>query len=176
MFDIEPMEQLFDIKLFHIHPGYNSSTQENDIALIKIEGKIAFNNNIGPICLPKRDTITAHYTQCLVAGWGSPTFLGQPTNRLFIGRIPIIPASICNSTSAYNGHITDSMLCAGSRLGGVDTCHGDGGGPLACKMSDGQFMLAGVTSWGNGCGYPGRYGVYTDVRAYAEWIYGLVSN
>ena len=170
------MEQLFDIKLFHIHPGYNSSTQENDIGLIKIEGQIAFNENVSPICLPEGDAVILRDTACFVAGWGAPSFLGQPANRLFAGKVPIVPATICNNTIAYKGRIKRGMLCAGNRYGGIDTCHGDGGGPLACKVSGGKFILSGVASWGSGCGFPGRYGVNTDVRHYIEWIHNIIVN
>jgi len=176
VFEIEPLEQLFDIKLFHIHPGYNSSTQENDIGLIKIEGQIAFNENVSPICLPEGDAVILRDTACFVAGWGAPSFLGQPANRLFAGKVPIVPATICNNTIAYKGRIKRGMLCAGNRYGGIDTCHGDGGGPLACKVSGGKFILSGVASWGSGCGFPGRYGVNTDVGHYIEWIHSIIVN
>ena len=176
MFEIEPTEQFFDIKLFHIHPEYNSLTQENDIALVKIEGQIAFNDNINPICLPEDNAVISRGVKCFVAGWGAPSFLGKPANRLFIGKIPIVSSTKCNETNAYKGRIKSGMLCAGSPIGGIDTCHGDGGGPLACKVSDGRFILAGVTSWGNGCGHPERYGVYSDLKNYVDWIYSIVTT
>jgi hypothetical protein len=50
------------------------------------------------------------------------------------------------------------MVCAGD--GGSDTCQGDSGGPM--MVSDGSFLvLAGITSWGNGCADPDFPGVYT---------------
>ena len=53
------------------------------------------------------------------------------------------------------------MICAGVYEGGKDSCTLDSGGPLAV-----EGKLAGIISWGKGCGNAGYPGVYTNV-AYA---------
>ena len=35
-----------------IHEHYNSTTSENDIALVKTSTKIVFNSNVAPVCSP----------------------------------------------------------------------------------------------------------------------------
>ena len=63
--------------------------------------------------------------------------------------------------------IGDYHICVGKYgVGGV--CNGDSGGPLACEV-EGQWVLAGVTSWALGCdvNYPS---VYTSVSYYRSWI------
>ena len=66
--------------------------------------------------------------------------------------------------------IVDS-ICAGDARGGRDACQGDSGSPLACKLSGGNtFVLAGIVSWGVGCGMPGIPGIYTCVSHHVEFI------
>ena len=40
-----------------------------------------------------------------------------------------------------------------------------------CKGKAGEYQLAGVVSWGIGCGERGIPGVYVDVPHYVDWIY-----
>uniref|UniRef100_G1QP55 Transmembrane serine protease 9 n=1 Tax=Nomascus leucogenys TaxID=61853 RepID=G1QP55_NOMLE len=70
----------------------------------------------------------------------------------------------------YPVQISSRMLCAGFPQGGVDSCSGDAGGPLACREPSGRWVLTGVTSWGYGCGRPHFPGVYTRVAAVRGWI------
>ena len=68
----------------------------------------------------------------------------------------------------YPFSIADSMICAGER--GKDSCQGDSGGPMVCYNGDGSGYLAGIVSWGIGCGGLLHPGVYTEVSYYVDWI------
>ena len=63
--------------------------------------------------------------------------------------------------------IGDYHICVGKH-GKSGICHGDSGGPLACKVG-GQWVLAGATSWAKVCdiNYPS---VYASVPYYRAWI------
>ncbi len=52
----------------------------------------------------------------------------------------------------------------------IDTCQGDSGGPLMMFTSSKQWVLVGLTSFGDGCAQPAYSGVYTRVAAYESWI------
>ena len=82
-------------------------------------------------------------------------------------QIPLVSKQRC--LNSYPGKIDDSMLCAGLDAGGVDTCQGDSGGPLVCEFN-GTWFLEGVTSWGLGCAYASKYGVYAKVRELKAWV------
>ena len=52
----------------------------------------------------------------------------------------------------------------------LDTCQGDSGGPLMMFTSSRQWVLVGLTSFGEGCAKPQFSGVYTRVAPYESWI------
>ena len=89
------------------------------------------------------------------------------------GEVPLRSDADCKKSHSSKYH--ESMLCAGLDEGGVDTCSGDSGGPMVCQHS-GRFFLEGVTSWGSGCGTPGKLGVYAKVQYLKDWIQQTMKN
>jgi secreted trypsin-like serine protease len=50
---------------------------------------------------------------------------------------------------------------------------GDSGGPLFVKDTIGgksKYVIAGLTSYGDGCGLRDRPGIYARVSAFLDWI------
>ncbi|MFN9068718.1 MAG: trypsin-like serine protease, partial [Bdellovibrionales bacterium] len=86
--------------------------------------------------------------------------------------LPLVTQDECNR--AYSNKITSDMICAGKAQGGIDTCQGDSGGPLFIRGSQGAPLLVGVTSWGEGCARPNKYGVYARVSAGFDWIQSTI--
>ena len=117
--------------------------------------------------------------RCRVRGGGRGHFVdgltGRPVNpadvrtsRLMEVELPLVGESTCQE--AYPGAAVDHRtLCAGLRRGGKDSCQGDSGGPLVVRDGD-EWVQAGIVSWGAGCAKPGKYGVYTSVGAFADWL------
>src|SRR5690606_10833977 len=57
------------------HPNYNSTTLENDVALIPLDVNFNFNTNVGPILLTDSETYASVGTMARVTGWGN--IIGQ---------------------------------------------------------------------------------------------------
>ena len=77
------------------------------------------------------------------------------SNELRQVEVPILSNSECERFFHDSGQvqiIPRIFLCAGLMTGGRDTCEGDSGGPLVVRETGGTWVLAGLTSWGIGCG------------------------
>jgi len=184
----EGTEQDFRVEKVILHPDYDpyrsgtGSSKDNDIALIKIRnhsGQCAqLNPYVQPACLPSSKTQFKEGHMCHIIGWGYQHNNGHGSTSAVLkdAEVPLIGRQKClrdtNFDSYYYGDswLTKNMFCAGVPEGGIDTCQGDSGGPLLCQDNSDQFVVWGITSWGNGCAHPGFPGLYTVVANYLDWI------
>ena len=108
-----------------------------------------------------------------IIGWGKLSEYGKFATTLQEAQVPIVSNETCNDaynkSFFYDNPITSTMLCAGYAQGGTDSCSGDSGGPLMINL-DGEWNLAGLVSWGEGCAEPGYYGVYSRISALSRFI------
>ncbi|CAL4105092.1 unnamed protein product, partial [Meganyctiphanes norvegica] len=155
------------IKRSIIHPDYDTTTQENDIALLELESYTS-NTAIHPICLPTKNAASTFAGSTgTVTGWGTTSWQGQDSSHLQEVELPIITNTKCsNDLEQYT--ITDKMIC--TYAVGKDACQGDSGGPLVWKSPSGHYNLVGVVSFGYRCAETGYPGVYTRVTKYLPWI------
>ena len=152
------------------HEGYNAQTHENDLALVKLKS-MPKGKEIN-LAQNEKDLSIGQILE--VTGWGI-TEKGTTSDKLCKTMVPYVDSPTCNAKESYNGGIGPGMLCAGYAKGGKDACGGDSGGPLVW-YSDGKATLVGVVSFGQGCALQHKYGVYTRVSAYRDWIDHVVSN
>ncbi len=90
--------------------------------------------------------------------------------------VPLVSAATCNQPQSYDGAIKDGMFCAGRPEGGTDACQGDSGGPIVFDPLSRKPTQVGVVSWGRGCAQPQKFGVYTSIAFYSQWIRTCTSN
>lgn len=118
------------------------------------------------------DSIDAPGTMATILGWGNTTEGGSGSRTMKQAEVPIVSDASCGDSYSDPSWGWDAsiMICAGYPEGGTDTCQGDSGGPLVVKRLDGSWILAGDTSFGEGCARPGYPGVYGELRAAAAFI------
>ena len=97
-----------------------------------------------------------------------------------IFQVPIVPQEECKSVYK-DYYISNNMFCAGLKDGGSDSCTGDSGGPLMCETvneitGERRWTLYGITSFGEGCGQKGKYGIYTKVPNFKNWIKNTIAE
>lgn len=128
-----------------VHPEYNEYTLQNDIMLLKLKKEVS--NAFTPVTLDDdgEETTYGVGADVTLMGWGTTSEGGKTSDDLLEATVDIVSNSDCNL--AYNGAVTDDMMCAARE--GKDSCQGDSGGPLIIKGSDATSdILVGIVSWG----------------------------
>jgi secreted trypsin-like serine protease len=166
-------------KLF-VHYLYNRDPErpDNDIALFMLKTPLKFGPQVRsvPLLTSAEEASSLRGGVSLdVTGWGATAEGGNVVRDLQFVTVPFVDRTRCNRPLAYDGSITDNMICAGVEAGGKDSCQGDSGGPLTTK-DQGRERLAGVVSWGEGCARPDKVGVYARVAVFNGWVAGCVSS
>ena len=91
------------------------------------------------------------------------------SNVLRYAEMPTVSYETCASVNdklPYSNINPLSNICAGD-LSGKSGCNRDGGGPLACKNADDEWILQGIVSWGDvRCNGAKFYSVCTRVSSF----------
>ncbi|NWI13449.1 FA10 factor, partial [Crypturellus soui] len=153
-----------------IHDAFDFETYDSDIALIKLKEPIKFSEYVIPACLPEEDFATEvlmKQPSGIVSGFGRIFPSGRLAKRMKVLQIPYVDMDTCKP--AIRSLVTENMFCAGYSKDGRDACSGDGGGPHVTQYN-GTYFATGIVSWGEGCGTPGKYGIYTNLSKFLPWI------
>ena len=59
---------MHELRLILPHQGYDPTTTDNDIALLKLKVPIEYNIAVQPVCLPRHEEIPR--LNCIITGWG----------------------------------------------------------------------------------------------------------
>ena len=152
-----------------VHSSWDPRVHDFDIALLELQKDLA-GLPIAGVTAANESAHLGTASQVTVSGWGALAF-GNPagTSQLQSVAVPFVSRDVCNRPASYGGKITENMICAGRAQGGQDSCQGDSGGP-ATTLAGNDRRLAGIVSWGEGCGFPQKYGVYTRVARFSDWV------
>ncbi|XP_042637120.1 serine protease 56 [Orycteropus afer afer] len=153
------------------HPKFDPRTFLNDLALVQLWTPASPTGPARPVCLPQAPREPPAGTACAIAGWGALFEDGPEAGAVWEALVPLLSTNTCRRALGP-GLRPSTMLCAGYLAGGIDSCQGDSGGPLTCSEPGPRprEVLYGVTSWGDGCGEPGKPGVYTRVAVFRDWL------
>jgi|GEM_PF-1930792 len=153
-----------------VHPNFDERSLNFDLALIELSEPSQ--QPTMALISPEMDSLMASGTVATAIGWGltDPSNLsGEDTLRQV--DLPLVTNEICNTPTAYNGRVTENMFCAGYQEGGRDACARDSGGPLVVLNQDQtEWTQVGIVSWGTGCARAGKFGVYTRLILFQDWI------
>ncbi|XP_049839668.1 uncharacterized protein LOC126284636 isoform X1 [Schistocerca gregaria] len=165
----------------YVHPMYNSSTFNADIALLILSSPVDFTTFVRPVCLwgsANTDIQSLENTEGYVVGWGFDEN-GRVTEDLMMAKMPVVSQQTCLwSHPQFFSHFTSNRTyCAGFR-NGTSVCNGDSGGGMVFPMTtrDGAriWQLRGIVSISVSkedrvCD-TSHYVVFTDVAKYLDWI------
>ncbi|XP_066591878.1 transmembrane protease serine 9-like [Prorops nasuta] len=149
------------------HRNFDMNSYNHDVALLRLRKTVKFSKTIRPVCLPRAGSDPAG-KEGTVVGWGRTAEGGMLPGKVQEVQVPILTLAQCRNMKYRANRITNNMICAGK--GSQDSCQGDSGGPLLVYEGD-KLEIAGIVSWGVGCGRPGYPGVYTRVARYLNWIH-----
>ncbi|XP_014217925.1 serine protease easter [Copidosoma floridanum] len=173
------------IESTHSHKGYSDVSWRNDVALIRLNATLKFENqhSVLPICLPLNATFriatTTRGSTVTATGWGV-TSLGSQKSlspKLMRAELALQPLERCSRAFANRLFVKlwHKQICAGGNGSTGSTCTGDSGGPLQTIVSlpngETRIVQIAVISFGlTECSGDGAYGVYTDLAYYVDWI------
>ncbi|KAB0407412.1 hypothetical protein E2I00_011327, partial [Balaenoptera physalus] len=169
--EIEPTEQKRNVIRAIPYHSYNASVNKysHDIALLELDEPLMLNSYVTPICIADREytNIFLKFGYGYVSGWGRVFNRGRSASILQYLKVPLVDRATCLRSTKFT--IYNHMFCAGFHEGGKDSCQGDSGGPHVTEV-EGTSFLTGIISWGEECAVKGKYGIYTKVSRYVNWI------
>ncbi|MEU2435727.1 serine protease [Streptomyces rubradiris] len=151
-----------------INPGYTDATNGDDVAVLTLSTSMPYTT--AKYVSSAQTGVYAAGTSARILGWGTTSENGSSSNQLRTATVPIVSDTSCRS-SYGSDFVQSDMVCAGYSSGGVDTCQGDSGGPLLIGG-----VLAGITSWGEGCAEAGYPGVYTRLTTFSDLVTAQVNS
>ncbi|MGX4689037.1 S1 family peptidase [Streptomyces sp. JNUCC 63] len=157
-----------EVSRIWVDPEYTDATEGGDVAVLTLAAPMPY---AAAKYVSSADAgVYAAGATARVLGWGTTAENGTSSNQLRTATVPVVSDTECQN-SYGSDFVASDMVCAGYSSGGVDTCQGDSGGPLLIGG-----VLAGITSWGNGCAEAGHPGVYTRLTAFSGLVTAQVDS
>ncbi|XP_036325092.1 trypsin-2-like [Rhagoletis pomonella] len=148
-------------ELAYIHCRHDMPIYQNDIAVVRLNATIQFNNVTQPIEM-YTNTLKAG-DQVTMTGWGSPKLNWPNTDVLQIQNFTIISRQECLQRWDNHEGVGYGHICTFTRSG-EGACNGDSGGPIVY-----EGKLVGLVNWGAPCAM-GKPDMHASVIYYRDFI------
>ena len=169
--------EVIQAKAFYVHSQWQSKGFfSNDIGMIQLDHAATVGSFLPPVTAASMQYAEPG-DQARTVGWGLLKFLGNTIPETPYGAdFPITTEKACRAGYEGESSIDGGTICAGNLHGQASSCQGDSGSSLTVKSDDGLASYqAGIVSGGAGCGWVSKYGVYTRMSAFNDWV-GRVMN
>jgi len=148
-----------------VHP-YFSPEQSSDIALLKLDEPLEFNDFVKPIGLSEnRDALESTFVGCFEAGWSQQ----DQHATLQKSELVLIDTEECQEQADDGDQVPATSFCAGNEYGSTTMCPGYTGSPVSCE-ENGNSVLVGLQSFNWVCNTANTPGIYTSIRSMRDWI------
>lgn len=183
------------VEKWYDFPFYDDELTLNDISLLKLSRPV--NRTTIPVIgrdAPKE--LLAPGKMGTVIGWGNTIPYGNATSDVLLEvELPVIDddqvmqvmieyerehleegEEVPEYTPEIREQLRHAMFGAGYLYENKDAGGGDSGGPFMIQDEQGNWILAGLVSWGFEDAAQGAYGMYTRVSSYAYWITDMLDG
>lgn len=90
-----------------LHPNYNSTTNNNDIALLRLHSSVTFSDYVRPVCLVGHGSSFPDNTMSWITGWGNVNSTGKMQTHIHGSmRKKINKLKVCD--------VFDMLVCSAS--------------------------------------------------------------
>lgn len=137
----------FEVANITLHPLFNRTSMNNDLALVEIDGKFETNSLVSQIDVGKHVT-TLVYNNCIITGWNQDSYEFQVMEVVLID---------CTN---YPRHI-----CTNKKYPESTKCINNAGNPLVCDNK-----LVGVLSVESDCTDPNQLYIFENIRHSMSWL------
>lgn len=134
---------------------------QNDIAVVRLNGTIEFNNVTQPIELHTQPLNAGDLVT--MTGWGSPNLNWPNTELLQTQNFSVVSREECLERWENHEGVGYGHICTLSKKG-EGACNGDSGGPIVYKGK-----LVGLVNWGAPCAM-GKPDMHASVIYYRDFI------
>nr|XP_032825933.1 chymotrypsin-like elastase family member 2A [Petromyzon marinus] len=165
-----------EVYLTAYHSGFNYTSSEKDVGLIKLTAPVTQDTGIRIACLPSDNEQLSSTSTCYTIGWGSRIINGLFSSTLQQATLPVIDDNTCKTDAFWGSKLPANTTCAGDGSSGA--CDGDWGGPLLCRKSDNSWAVHGVVTFISAVNCKNYYKppVFSRISAYIPWIQNVMAR